>query len=107
MKVKNINAAEFSAYIADQNRPALVEFMAPWCVYCRRIGPALEKLADQVGQSVVIAKVDIDEEPALARQERIEVVPTFLLYKGGQVLGSIVAPQSKAQLEAFLSEHLN
>lgn len=106
MKVNHMNASEFSAAVAS-SRPALVEFMAPWCVYCRRIGPALDKLAEQVSDSVLIAKIDIDQEPALAEQERIEVVPTFLLYRDGQVLGSIVAPQSKAQLDAFLAEHLN
>ena len=106
MKVNPMNASQFSAALAS-GKPVLVEFMAPWCVYCRRIGPALDKLAEQVGDSVLIAKIDIDQEPALAEQERIEVVPTFLLYRDGQFLGSIVAPQSKAQLDAFLAEHLN
>lgn len=86
-------------------KPVLVDFWAPWCVYCRRIAPALEKLAAE-RSDVVIAKVNIDDEPQLANYERIEVIPTLVLYKNGVTLGSIVAPESKARIEEFLKEHL-
>jgi thioredoxin 1 len=53
-----------------------------------------------------VAKLNIDEESALADAERIEVIPTLVLYRDGQALGSIVAPQSKAAIDAFLQENL-
>lgn len=84
----------------------LVDFWAPWCVYCRRIAPALDKLAQEQEGKLVVGKVNIDEEPLLARQEGIEVIPTLLLYKDGKVLGSIVAPESKAAIEEFLKENM-
>ena len=54
-----------------------------------------------------MAKVNIDEEPGLAQQERIELVPTMVLYQDGKAVGSIVAPESKAAIETFLNQHLN
>lgn len=86
------------------DKPVLVEYWAPWCVYCRRIGPALDKLAGQRSDELVIGKINIDDEPQLASEEQIEVIPTLILYRGGQALGSIVAPESKAAIEAFIEE---
>lgn len=88
------------------DKPVLVDFWAPWCVYCRRIAPAYEKIAQQYADSIVVAKLNIDEAPATARQERIEVIPTLVIYKNGQALGSIVAPESKARIEEFIRETL-
>ena len=104
MAARNVNAREYNELILG-SKPVLVDFWAPWCGYCRRIGPALEKLADS-REDVIVVKVNIDEEPALAQQERIEVIPTLVLYKEGFDLGSIVAPESKARIEAFLDEAL-
>ncbi len=88
------------------DRPVLVEFWAPWCVYCRRIVPALEKIAEQFGDVLTVGQVNIDEEPQLAAQEQVEVIPTLVLYRGGKALGSVVAPESKARIEAFINETL-
>ena len=83
-----------------------MDFWAPWCVYCRRIAPAYEKIAQQYADRLLVAKVNIDDVPDLARQERIEVIPTLVLYHKGEALGSIVAPESKARIDEFLAEHL-
>ena len=95
----------FEEQVSGANVPVLVEFWAPWCVYCRRIAPALEKLARQQ-DNLVIGQVNIDEEPLLANREHIEVIPTFVLYENGRALGSIVAPESKARIEEFIRDTL-
>ena len=95
----------FEEQVLNGNKPVLVEFWAPWCVYCRRIAPALQKLSQQQ-ENLIIGQVNIDEEPLLANQEHIEVIPTFVLYENGQALGSIVAPGSKARIEEFIRETL-
>ena len=104
MAAMNINAKQYEELILS-NVPVLVDFWAPWCTYCRRIGPALDKLADS-REDVLIVKVNIDEEPELARREQIEVIPTLVVYQDGYDLGSIVAPESKARIEEFLQEAL-
>ena len=101
-----MNRELFEKAMKESDRPVLVEFWAPWCVYCRRIGPVLDKLAGQLADSMIVGKVNIDDEEALAVKEQIEVIPTLVLYKNGQALGSIVAPESKARIEAFIQETL-
>ena len=65
-----------------------------------------EKLAEQMGDEMVIAKLNIDEVPLVAHKEAIEVIPTLVLYRNGKALGSIVAPESKARIEQFIEESL-
>lgn len=88
------------------SKPVLVDFWAPWCGYCRRIAPALESLAAEMEQTLTVAKLNIDKEPAVAEREKIDVIPTLILYREGKRLGSITAPDSKAKIEAFLRQNL-
>ena len=104
MAAMNINAKQYEELILG-NKPVMVDFWAPWCSYCRRIGPALDRIADS-RDDVLVVKVNIDEEPELARQEQIEVIPTLVVYRRGYDLGSIVAPESRARIDAFLNEVL-
>ena len=105
MSILNMNAESYRKF-TQAEQPVLVEFSAPWCVYCRRLAPALESVAEEYRDTLVFGAVNIDDEPELARSEEIEVVPTLLIYQNGQVLGSIVAPESRAQLVAFIEETL-
>ena len=104
--MQNMNAEAFRDALARSEKPVLVDFWAPWCTYCRRIAPAFDKIAQQYADSLIVGKVNIDEEPALAQQEQIEVIPTLVLYRGGQAVASIVAPESKAMIDQFLEEAL-
>ena len=105
MSILNLNAESYRKY-TQAEQPVLVEFSAPWCVYCRRLAPALESVAEEYQDTLVFGAVNIDDDPELAQSEKIEVVPTLLIYQNGQVLGSIVAPESRAQLVAFIEETL-
>ena len=105
MSILNMNAEGYRKF-TQAEQPVMVEFSAPWCVYCRRLAPALESVAEEYRDTLVFGAVNIDDEPELAQSEKIEVVPTLLIYQNGQVLGSIVAPESRAQLVAFIEETL-
>ena len=105
MAAVNMNTEQFRNMM-NEGKAMLVDYWAPWCVYCRRIGPAYEKIAQQYGDRLVVAKINIDEEPVIAHAERIEVIPTLVLYEGGQAVASIVAPESKAKIEEFINENM-
>ena len=105
MSILNMNAESYRKF-TQAKQPVMVEFSATWCVYCRRLAPALESVAEEYRDTLVFGAVNIDDEPELAQSEKIEVVPTLLIYQNGQVLGSIVAPESRAQLVAFIEETL-
>ena len=103
----NITTQTYQELISQSEKPVLVEFTAPWCSYCRRLAPALEQVAREHQEDLLVCQIDYDSQPELVEREQIELIPTLLLYQGGQLLGSIVAPESKAQLEDFLAESLS
>ena len=101
MSAINMNQAQFEQFMHEE-KPVLVDYWAPWCVYCRRIAPAYEKIAEEYADQLVIGKVNIDEESQLAEAEKIEVIPTLVLYRDRKAVDSIVAPDSKAAIERFI-----
>lgn len=101
-----MNEKLYREKVLEGGKPVLVEFWAPWCVYCRRIGPAMQKVADQNREDLIVGQINIDDHPELASREQIEVVPTLVLYQGGEALGSIVAPESKSRIDEFLEDFL-
>ena len=106
MAARNMNYEQFDKAVLE-DKPLLVDYWAPWCGYCRRIGPAYDALAREYEGQVDLVKINIAEEPDLARQEQIEVIPTLVLYRGGEALGSIVAPGSKAMIDEFIRNTLS
>ena len=106
MNIIDLKKEQF-ANIIEGSKPVLIDFWAPWCGYCRRLGPAYEKVAQEYGDRLVAAKVNIDEEEQLAREEGIEVIPALVLYRNGKALGSVVNPGSKAAIDQFIRENLD
>lgn len=102
--MKEFNKRTLDEYAAE-GKMVLVEFSAPWCVYCRRLAPAMEKIAEEYKDILTVGSVNIDNEPELARRENIEVVPTLVLYKNGQAVDTIVGPGSQAAVEAFIRKN--
>ena len=101
-----ITTDNFESTVLHTDKPVLVDFWAQWCPYCRRIAPAFDKVGEQFADTLIAGKINYDEEPQLIERFGIDTIPTLLLFKDGKVLGSIVAPASKAAIEAFIKETL-
>ena len=84
------------------DKPCLVDFHAPWCVYCKALSPILDQLAVEYDGKIDIYKVDVDQEPELARQYRVMSIPTFLVFKEGEVVKRDMGVMSKDELKGLI-----
>ena len=105
MEIKTLTKDNFVSEVLEAKTPTLVEFWAPWCVYCRRIAPVLDRLAVKEG-FVAIGKVNVDEQPELEETYGVSVIPTLFLIKDGQPGEKLVAPSSQAQIEEFVAAQM-
>ncbi len=100
--IETITKENFAEKIEKAPQPALVELWAPWCVYCRRLAPALDRLAEKLGEKMVVGKINIDEQPELAEKLDASTIPTLYVYQNGAHGEKLVAPASQAQVETWI-----
>jgi len=88
--------------IINSETPTLVDFTATWCGPCKAMAPVLEQLASRIGEKGKIIKIDVDKNPGIAEKMKIQGVPTFVLYKKGEILWRQSGMQSLTQLEKLI-----
>jgi thioredoxin 1 len=96
----------FAEEVLASSTPVLVDFWAAWCGPCRMVAPVLDEIAAEKAGSLTVAKVDVDANPATARDFQVVSIPTLILFKNGQAVKRIVGAKGKAALLRELSDFL-
>lgn len=100
--IVTLTDANFSQEVLKSPIPVLVDFWAEWCGPCKMIAPVLDELASEYQGKATIGKVNIDDFQSLATEYGIRAIPTFLIFKNGQVAEQIVGGRNKRDLKASL-----
>ena len=95
----HVTDAEFNAKVLQSSLPVIVDFWAAWCSPCRAIAPALERIAAEYDSRLIVAKVDVDENPAFSQQFGVQGIPTLLLIHRGREIDRIVGALPEAKLK--------
>ncbi|HLU79399.1 MAG TPA: thioredoxin TrxA [Burkholderiaceae bacterium] len=104
--IKNVTDSSFESDVLNSDIPVLVDYWAEWCGPCKMIAPLLDEAAKQYQGRVMIAKLNVDENPETAAKFGIRGIPTLMLFKDGKAAATKVGAMSKSQLSAFLDESL-
>jgi thioredoxin 1 len=102
--ITHINDGEFEQEVIKAEKPVLVDFWAPWCGPCHMVAPMLEELAQELGETIKIAKMNVDENPKTPTIYGIRAIPTLILFNGGEVVEQITGVVPKDQLKSTLEK---
>lgn len=105
-RIINVDDDSFEENVLRSEVPVLVDFWAAWCGPCRAVAPVLEQLAEEMDGKVRIAKLDIDANVGTAYKFSVMSVPTFILFKNGQVADKMTGAMPKSAFQRFFDRNL-
>lgn len=102
MATKPVSDSDFEQSVLKADGPVLVDYWAEWCGPCKAIAPALEQVAQEMGDRLTVAKLNIDENPQTPSKYGVRGIPTLMVFKGGEVVATKVGTMQKSQLTEWL-----
>tara|TARA_Y100001954_G_scaffold203894_1_gene224908 strand:+ start:284 stop:604 length:321 start_codon:yes stop_codon:yes gene_type:complete len=106
MSILNIDDKNFKEKVLEADKPVLCDFWAEWCGPCKQISPILSELAEEYKEKILVAKVNIDENPEVPSNYGIMSIPTLILFKNGKSVCSQIGLVEKSSLAKWLDENL-
>jgi thioredoxin len=104
-KIVTVTDQNFENEVLKADKPVLVDFWATWCGPCRMVAPVLDELADETDQ-VRIAKLNVDENQQVAYKFQVSSIPTFILFKNGQMADRMMGAMPKSAFQNFINRNL-
>ena len=102
MSVLSLNANNFDEEVMHSDKPVLIDFWASWCGPCKMMSPVIDEIAEEMGDSIKVCKINIDEEQNLAVKYNVMSFPTFIVLKDGKEVDRSVGVQSKDEIKGML-----
>ena len=104
--IGDVTDQDFDERVLKSDEPVLVDFWAEWCVPCHMVSPVVEEIGQEKGESLRVAKVNIDENPEVTRRYGVMSIPTLMLFKGGEEKARVVGARGKEALLKEIDPHL-
>ena len=104
--VQTFTDSNFEETVMKSGQPVLVDFWAEWCGPCKRLAPTVDALASDYQGKVTVGKLNVDENPKVAEKYQVRGIPTLLLFKGGQVVESVIGLAQKDALKKVIDKHI-
>jgi thioredoxin 1 len=102
--IKNIDDAQFSEEVLQSQVPVVVDFWAEWCGPCRALAPVLDQVAEELGETVKVVKMNIESAPETPAKYGVRGIPTLMIFKGGELVDTRVGGMPKTQLSNWITE---
>ena len=102
MSVQSIKDDAFESEVVNSSIPVLIDFWAEWCGPCKEIGPILEEISNEMGNKIMIIKINIDENPNTPNQYGVQSIPTLIIFKKGEPVATKVGSAIKSELLTWI-----